>query len=147
MWTIWRVTVVDRPVQMGGVPHQFRWSIPRLAPGAEEILRFKLRAPRSGDYVQTVSATASNGVQGTAKHATLPVPEKESAYPENRMFGASLPAYGLYLRHAGGLTLDNTDRTLRAGAGAGPEPVAEEVGYQPGLPVNELERSVDGNER
>lgn len=43
---------------------------------------------------------------GTEKHAARAVPEKESGYPENRMFGASLPAYGLYVRHAEGITLD-----------------------------------------
>ena len=34
------------------------------------------------------------------------VPERESAYPENTAFGV-LPAYGLYLRHATGITLRN----------------------------------------
>lgn len=51
--------------------------------------------------------------QGTEKHATRPVPEKEKSYPENRMFGDSLPAYGLYVRHVRGLTLDNVHFTLR----------------------------------
>lgn len=51
--------------------------------------------------------------QGTAAHAARPVPEKEKSYPENRMFGNSLPAYGLYVRHARGLTLDNVHFTLR----------------------------------
>lgn len=50
---------------------------------------------------------------GTAAHAAKPVPEKEKAYPENRMFGDSLPAYGLYVRHAKGITLDNVQFTLR----------------------------------
>jgi hypothetical protein len=50
---------------------------------------------------------------GTEMHATKPVPEMEKAYPENRMFGNSLPAYGLYVRHASGLTLDNVHFTLR----------------------------------
>jgi hypothetical protein len=35
---------------------------------------------------------------------------------------------------------DNLDRTFRAGADAGPEPVAEEIAYEPGLIVNDLER-------
>lgn len=50
---------------------------------------------------------------GTAAHAAKAVPEKEKAYPENRMFGDSLPAYGLYVRHAKGITLDNVQFTLR----------------------------------
>ncbi|MCX5647295.1 MAG: hypothetical protein NTZ17_21830, partial [Phycisphaerae bacterium] len=36
---------------------------------------------------------------GTMAQASAPVPEKEATYPENRMFGNSLPAYGLYARH------------------------------------------------
>jgi polygalacturonase len=50
---------------------------------------------------------------GTAKHAQAPVPEKEKSYPENRMFGDALPAYGLYVRHARGITLDNVQFVLR----------------------------------
>ncbi|MCX6954566.1 MAG: glycosyl hydrolase family 28 protein [Verrucomicrobia bacterium] len=50
---------------------------------------------------------------GTAAHAAKPVPEKEKSYPENRMFGDTLPAYGLYVRHAKGITLDNVQFTLR----------------------------------
>ncbi len=44
---------------------------------------------------------------GTEKDAARQVPEVEKAYPENRMFGYSLPAYGLYVRHARDITLDN----------------------------------------
>jgi hypothetical protein len=36
----------------------------------------------------------------------LDVPEADAKYPESNMFGA-LPAYGLYVRHAEGLTLRN----------------------------------------
>ena len=50
---------------------------------------------------------------GTVAHAAKPVPENEKDYPENRMFGNSLPAYGLYVRHAKGITLDNVQFTLR----------------------------------
>ncbi len=35
------------------------------------------------------------------------VPEQEKAYPENKMFGPSLPAYGFFIRHADNITLDN----------------------------------------
>jgi len=44
---------------------------------------------------------------GTETDAERVVPEMERAYPENRMFGHSLPAYGLYFRHARNITLDN----------------------------------------
>ena len=41
-----------------------------------------------------------------------PVPEAESAYPEIRMFGANLPAYGIYARHAKNLKLMNVRFTI-----------------------------------
>jgi len=44
---------------------------------------------------------------GDEKDAAMIVPEKESAYPENRMFGYVLPAYGLYVRHVKNLTIEN----------------------------------------
>jgi hypothetical protein len=40
------------------------------------------------------------------------VPEVEKNYPENRMFGNTLPAYGLYVRHARNITLDNVQFKL-----------------------------------
>jgi len=49
---------------------------------------------------------------GTEKDARRQVPEMEKAYPENRMFGYSLPAYGLYIRHARNITLDNIRLSL-----------------------------------
>lgn len=44
---------------------------------------------------------------GTKEHATRLVPENEKGYPENRMFGNTLPAYGLYIRHAKNISLNN----------------------------------------
>lgn len=44
--------------------------------------------------------------EGGGPEVTKPVPEKEAAYPESRMFG-ELPAYGFYCRHVTGLTLAN----------------------------------------
>ena len=38
----------------------------------------------------------------------VPVPEKEDAFPESNMFDARmLPAYGFYVRHVDGLTMEN----------------------------------------
>lgn len=51
---------------------------------------------------------------GTMTEVALPVPEKEKSYPENRMFGYSLPAYGLYVRHAKNLSLQNLHFNLQA---------------------------------
>jgi polygalacturonase len=45
------------------------------------------------------------GTKGDAGHRDIA--EKEKAYPENRMFGNTLPAYGMYVRHVKNITLDN----------------------------------------
>jgi hypothetical protein len=42
------------------------------------------------------------------------VPEKENSYPENRMFGTTLPAYGMFVRHAQNITLDNVQLLLQS---------------------------------
>ncbi len=53
---------------------------------------------------------------GTRQDVFTPVPEKEAAYPENRMFGAMpLPAYGFYLRHADGVRFEDV-KLRHAGA-------------------------------
>lgn len=44
---------------------------------------------------------------GLEEEASAPVPERNSVGPDNRMFGYSLPAYGLYVRHVKNLTFDN----------------------------------------
>jgi polygalacturonase len=49
---------------------------------------------------------------GTLSDANRIVPECENYYPENRMFGYSLPAYGMYIRHARKITLDNVQFNL-----------------------------------
>ena len=49
---------------------------------------------------------------GTLQDASIVVPEKEQAYPENRMFGFVLPAYGMYVRHAQNITIDNVQFKL-----------------------------------
>ncbi len=50
---------------------------------------------------------------GSLADAKRVVPENETFYPENRMFGSSLPAYGLYIRHAKNIYLDNIQLKLR----------------------------------
>lgn len=49
---------------------------------------------------------------GSAEAAKIQLPEKEKAYPEFNMFGATLPAYGIYARHVRGMTLRNVQTTL-----------------------------------
>jgi hypothetical protein len=45
---------------------------------------------------------------GTQEDAAIAPPERENAYPEPSMFG-KMPAYGFFIRHAKGLTLDNVE--------------------------------------
>ncbi|MGJ1389394.1 glycosyl hydrolase family 28 protein [Sphingobacterium spiritivorum] len=54
--------------------------------------------------LKNVSLTSSGG--GTSTDANRVVPENQANYPENTMLG-TLPAYGLYIRHAKNITLDN----------------------------------------
>lgn len=49
---------------------------------------------------------------GTIADTKRKVPESEKDYPENRMFGWTLPAYGLYVRHVKNLTLNNVQFNL-----------------------------------
>ena len=44
---------------------------------------------------------------GTSEYAKKPVPERPDAYAQNNMYGYTLPAHGLYVRHAENLTLEN----------------------------------------
>lgn len=44
---------------------------------------------------------------GTSEDAQKPLPENLHGYPENRMYGSHNPAYGLYVRHAQNVTIDN----------------------------------------
>lgn len=55
-----------------------------------------------------------NAIQGHPDWVKHPVPEKETAYPESRMFGM-LPASGLYVRHARNLRLDDLTFTSPPG--------------------------------
>ena len=52
-----------------------------------------------------IDITAPGG--GTADMANIEVPEAEDSYPENRKLGHTLPASGLYIRHANNVTLSN----------------------------------------
>jgi len=56
-------------------------------------------------YLSDIDITAPGG--GTAEMVDIPVPEAEDTYPENRKLGTSLPASGLYIRHADNVHLSN----------------------------------------
>lgn len=50
---------------------------------------------------------------GTEKDAVTPLNENLRGYPENRMYGSHNPAYGLYVRHAKNVTVDNFQVRLK----------------------------------
>jgi polygalacturonase len=50
----------------------------------------------------------------TAQSAHSITPEMEKEYPENRMFGSNVPAYGMFIRHVKNLTLENIQLNLFA---------------------------------
>lgn len=51
--------------------------------------------------------------KGTAEDAAHVLGESEKGYPENRMYGFTNPACGLYVRHASNVTIDNFQVTLK----------------------------------
>jgi len=57
-----------------------------------------------------------NALQGNSDLVKRPIPEKDGAYPEARMFGM-LPASGLYVRHARNLRLNDLTLTTLPGEG------------------------------
>ena len=63
-------------------------------------------------YLSDINITAPGG--GTAEMAAAEVPEAEKSYPENRALGHSLPASGLYIRHANNVYLSNVRFHFRA---------------------------------
>ena len=69
-----------------------------------------------GSYVENVTIKDvifnSKGTS-TIEHTDKNVKEKDDGYPENRMYGASLPAHGFYVRHARGIQLENLRLLLR----------------------------------
>lgn len=56
-------------------------------------------------YLSDIDITSPGG--GTVEMTKIPVPEAEDSYPENRKLGHSLPASGLYIRHANNVYLSN----------------------------------------
>ena len=56
-------------------------------------------------YLSDIHITCPGG--GTREDATRRIPEMEKSYPENRIFGNSLPASGFYFRHVKGLSVQD----------------------------------------
>ncbi len=61
--------------------------------------------PVEGLTMENIDIQVAGG--GTRDMAAVQLEEKEAAYPEIGMFGKSIPAYGLYMRHAKNIRLKN----------------------------------------
>lgn len=59
------------------------------------------------ENVQLNNIRLSTTGNGMADEAAITLPENETTYPENRMFGNVLPSSGLYIRHVKGISLQN----------------------------------------
>lgn len=143
--TISNITIdrVGTPIfiRLGNRARQYTESAPR--PGVGSIRNIRLSGITAlgtntassitgipGHPVENVSLHGirliSTG-EGEPKDTIRPVPENESKYPDATMFGTRLPAYGLYVRHADGIELDDVVCSLE-----NPDPrpalVCEDVG-------------------
>jgi polygalacturonase len=63
--------------------------------------------------IQLSNIYISSMGNGTLADGQIKVPENEKYYPENRMFGQVIPASGLYIRHAKGISLQNVNLKVR----------------------------------
>lgn len=111
--------VVIKDVEATGIDHRFAATIAGL-PGAriEDVTLRDIRLAYAGG--------------GTAADAARRPPILADAYPEPSMFGIT-PAWGLWLRYASGIQLDNVDFTTRVPDGR-PEILAEHADMQRNRP-------------
>ncbi len=61
--------------------------------------------PLENIVLTNINLTFEGGVKSAT--GTSEIPEKQNAYPAGAMFGPALPAYGFFIRHVNGITLDN----------------------------------------
>lgn len=84
-------------------------NISNIVATAESLIACSITGVETS-YVENVSI---NNVQisypggGTSDMVSKPVPEMTKSYPENRMFGNTLPAAGFYVRHARNVRFNN----------------------------------------
>ncbi|MCC8170310.1 MAG: glycoside hydrolase family 28 protein [Parabacteroides sp.] len=91
----------------GGVLKNIR--ISHIVATAESLMASSITGVETA-YVENVSVTDMQVTYpggGTYGMVSKPVPEAEKAYPENRMFGHTLPAAGFYVRHAKNICFTN----------------------------------------
>jgi polygalacturonase len=129
--TISDITMDDLPVaidiRLGARLKTFReGEQPRAAPGALRDVTIRNVTAKNVNLIgllingvpdHPVEALTLENIQvqvpggGTAEAATTQLAEKEADYPEFNMFGKTMPAYGMYIRHVRGLILRNVETT------------------------------------
>lgn len=70
-----------------------------------------------GHYAENISLSHINLVcpgGGKPSHRLLDIPEMEGSYPENKIFGAVLPAYGFFVRHAKNISFEDITFNLES---------------------------------
>ncbi|NAS10735.1 glycoside hydrolase family 28 protein [Poritiphilus flavus] len=103
------------------VTHQ-EYADVKISPGTIRNISFSnITASRSGPIAANISGYPGHDVEGisfdnvrlsygrasTKAKAAEKVPENDRGYPNPMMFGVDLPSYGLYLRHARNIYLNN----------------------------------------
>ena len=105
----------------GGTRTERRWKIPR---GTENVLRNirieNVTAAAAGSIASSVTGVRGGcrpedvvfrnvkvTCRGDERATVAPVEEHAGKYPDAAMFGSRLPAYGLYIRNAGDVRLEN----------------------------------------
>ena len=91
----------DRPREVGAIRNVMIRNLKAMAEGPAIVISGIPGHPVEGVELQSIEIHLPGG--GTAEDAKVTLPEVEAAYPEIRMFGPRLPAYGIYARHVKGL--------------------------------------------
>ena len=69
---------------------------------------------------------------GTAADAAVELAEKPATYPEWNMYGKVIPVFGIYLRHAQGVTLTNVHLAAIKSDARPPYQLVDVSGLNPG---------------
>lgn len=97
---------VMRNITIQNVMAESQSIIPSIIAGLNDSLIDDIR-------LSNIRVSIPMGVTADAlKTFPVEIPENEKRYPENRMFGLKLPAYGFYVRHAKNITFDAVDFQL-----------------------------------
>jgi len=107
-------------LRLGNRARPFRVDMPKPGVGTfRNVLLSNIVATRASKLACSITGIPGHPIEnvqlsniqiefeggGTKEEIAAKVPENEAGYPECKMFGQSLPAYGFYCRHVNGLKL------------------------------------------